>query len=248
MHTGAVVASYPYDASPGIPSGTLAPTPDHALFLDLATTYASNNPPMFANNTPPFQNGVTNGNEWFVVEGGMQDWMYRFLGDDEITLELALPKKPSSASLPGYWDDNRESMLSYLEWVHRGVRGIITDATTSGPLQATVQVVGNSQLVFSDPDVGDYYRLLRPGTYTLRYEALFYGPEIVSGVVVTSGAATLVDVALTPLAGLPVSSRAGWVVLMLALGTGFVVVAGKSPRRARHRSPLKSAGAPRRGD
>lgn len=122
LHTGAVVASYPYDAAPGIPSGTPALTPDHALFLDLATTYASNNPPMFANNTSPFQNGTSNGNDWYIVQGGMQDWMYRYLGDAEITVELATPKKPAESLLPDYWDDNRESMLSYLEWVHRGVR------------------------------------------------------------------------------------------------------------------------------
>ncbi len=209
LHTGEVVASYPYDAAPGVPDMTPALTPDHALFVDLATAYASNNPPMAANNSPPFQNGIVNGNHWFIVEGGMQDWMYRFMGDAEITLELAIPKKPPQGQLATYWANNQESMLSYLEWVHRGVRGVVTDSGTSDPLNATVRVLGNPQLVFSDPDVGDYYRLLRPGTYALKFESVGYEPVTVTNVVVTSGAATRVDVALTPMAGLPGPGRYG---------------------------------------
>ena len=214
LHTGAVVASYPYDAAPGIPDGVPALTPDDDLFVDMATTYASNNPPMFANNTPPFQNGIVNGNHWFIVQGGMQDWMYRYLGDAEVTLELAVPKKPAQSSLPTYWNDNQESMLSYLEWVHRGVRGVVTDSGTSEPLDAKVQVLGNPQLVFTDPDVGDYYRLLLPGTYSLRFDSTGYEPVIVNNVTVTSGAATQVDVQMTQFTNL--SSPRTTVVLAVA--------------------------------
>ena len=217
LHTGAVVASYPYDTAPGVPSGSPALTPDHDLFVALSTTYASNNPPMYANDTPPFQNGIVNGNDWYIVTGGMQDWMYRFMGDAEITLELAVPKKPSQGALPTYWNNNRESMLSYLEWVHRGVRGVVTDADTDEPLNATVRVIGNPQLVFADPTHGDYYRLLLPGTYSLAINAIGYETEIVSNVTVTSGAATRVDVELTPVVILPGAGAAALAVLAAAL-------------------------------
>lgn len=232
LHTGAIVASYPYDAAPGVPDGTPALTPDHPLFVDLATTYASNNPPMFANNSPPFQNGIVNGNDWFIVQGGMQDWMYRFMGDAEITLELAVPKTPSQSQLPNYWNDNQESMLSYLEWVHRGVRGMVTDSGTSDPLNAVVRVLGNPQLVFTDPDIGDYYRLLRPGTYSLKFEAVGYEPVTVTNVVVTSGAATRVDVAMTPMAGLPGPGRSTRLALIAALALiGSVALLARRERK-----------------
>jgi len=217
LHTGAVVASYPFDADPGIPSGQPAPTAENGLFVELATVYASNNPPMYANNSPPFQNGIVNGNEWYIVTGGMQDWMYRYMGNAEITVELSVPKKPSQSSLPTYWDNNRESMLSYMEQVHRGVRGVVTDADTTEPLAATVRVYGYPQLVFTDPDVGDYYRLLPDGTYTLRFESVGYAAVVVPGIVVTSGSPTRVDVAMAPLVGLDAQRPESLVVLVCML-------------------------------
>ena len=173
-----------------------------SLFLGLATAYASNNPPMYANNLSPFVNGTVNGNDWYIVQGGMQDWMYRYLGDDEITIELAVPKRPSQSLLPDYWDDNRDAMMAYLGWVHRGVRGTVTDAATSDPVFAVVNVAGNSQPVFTDPAIGDYSRLLPPGTYDLQFSALFYEPVLVQNVVVTTGAATPLDVQLTRMTNL----------------------------------------------
>ncbi len=217
FHTGAVVANYPYDADPPIPSYTPAPTPDHALFRDLAAAYASNNAPMFANNLPPFVNGTVNGNDWYIVQGGMQDWMYRYLGNAEITVELSTPKKPAQSLLPTYWNNNRASMLAYLEWVHRGVRGVATDLDTGDPVYPAITVSGNSQPVFPDADMGDYYRLLRPGTYDLHFDAVGYDPLTVQGVVVTTGAATQVDVQMTRATNLQGAGPAACVVLAALL-------------------------------
>lgn len=232
FHTGAVVASYPYDEDVGVPDMVPAPTPDNALYVDMATTYASNNPPMFANNSPPFQDGTVNGNHWFKVVGGMQDWMYRFMGMEEITVELAVPKKPSQSALPTYWSENQESMLSYLEWVHRGVRGVVTDADSGQPLFAEVRVVGNPQPVFTDPDVGDYYRILRPGTYDLEFRAYTYEPLLVTGVSVGSGAATRVDVQLTRFANLPGPAPAYQTFLAFLLIAAGALVIRRHPKSA----------------
>ncbi len=232
LHTGAVVASYPYDTDPPIPTAVPAPTPDNALFVALATTYASSNPPMSANNTAPFVNGIVNGNDWYIVEGGMQDWMYRYLGTDEITLELSIPKKPSQALLPDYWDDNRDAMMAYLAWVHRGVRGTVTDSATSDPVFAVVNVVGNSQAVFTDPEIGDYSRLLTPGTYDLLFTALYYEPVLVQNVVVTSGSATPLDVQMTLATNLSGAGTGAMVLLMaLVILSGAIVLLVQPVRR-----------------
>ncbi len=161
--------------------------------------------------------------------------MYRFMGMDEITIELSTPKKPSQSLLPQYWAENQESMLSYLEWAHRGVRGIVTDADTGQPLFAQVRVVGNPQPVFTDADVGDYYRVLPAGTYDLEFIAVTYEPLVVTDVSVTSGAATRVDVQLTPFAGLPDSAPAGRALLVLVL-----VVAGSRCLRRSYRAHKES--------
>lgn len=217
FHTGALVVNYPYDHEVGIPSGAEALSPDDSLFKNLSLRYSLPNPSMVVSTDPPdAENGIVNGSDWFAVADGMQDWNYRYAGCDEVTIELSSIKTPSEASLHSFWADNEESMLSYLEGVHIGVRGIVSDADTGDPVWAKVLVEGNTQPVFTDPDVGDYHRLLLPGTYTIRVFAHWYEPVEIEGVVVGSGSATRIDVALVPLP-LAVSSPWGHVTLVLLI-------------------------------
>ncbi|MCC6144838.1 MAG: DUF2817 domain-containing protein [Candidatus Hydrogenedentes bacterium] len=194
LHGGAVVVNYPYDDDGG-PSGEEAPCPDDALMKVLARTYSIHNQPMW--NSAVFANGITNGAEWYVIDGGMQDWNYRYLGTIEMTIELSSIKRPNTSTLPQYWEDNRESMLSYMEAVHDGARGLVLDRATNAPLYAQVLVEGNTQPVFTDPDVGDYYRLLLPGAYNLDISAPGYFTWREDGVVVPQDGYVRADVSLT---------------------------------------------------
>jgi hypothetical protein len=200
FHTGSLVVNYPYDDD-GLGS-TFSPSPDEALFRALSRTYSSNNPPMWANTDPAnnFTNGIVNGADWYSISGGLQDWSYRYAGVLDVTIELAnyqWPDPPANL-LPTYWSQNRESMLSYLEWSLRGVRGLIRNAQTGQPVTAAVRVEDIHHLVFSSPGVGDYHRVLLPGTYTLWFYAPGYVPQRIPNVTVGSGAATRLDVALQP--------------------------------------------------
>jgi subtilisin-like proprotein convertase family protein len=89
-------------------------------------------------------------------------------------------------------------MLAYLERVHEGVRGIVTDAETGLPLAAAIEVDGNGFPAYTDPDVGDYHRLLLPGTYTLEVSAPGYLTQSLQNVEVLGGDAVRHDVRLTP--------------------------------------------------
>lgn len=194
FHTGALVVNYPYDDDGG-PSGVEAPTPDDALIRWLSTQYARYNTPMY-NNTQ-FPGGITNGAMWYVITGGMQDWNYRFTGCIEVTIELFNTKFPSGSFIPTIWNDNRESMLTYLECVLRGVRGLVYDRKTGEPVWAKVHVQGNSQPVFTHPRVGNYQRLLLPGKYNLAVTAPGYVPYRMNDVQVPDGWATRRDVPLS---------------------------------------------------
>lgn len=228
FHTGAVVASYPLDAEPGVADGQYAASADDALYIEMSNTYAATNPPMLANNILSFTNGITNGNEWFTVEGGMQDLMYRHAGGLEITVELAVPKTPAASLLPQYWAENEESMLSYLEWVHRGVRGVITDVDTGDPIHAKIAMSSDSQAVISDPDVGDYYRVLLPGTYDLTFSAIGYRKKTVQNIVVTPGAATQLDVQLEAVVAAPHRRWGQWVMGVALALLAVMTLAGHS--------------------
>ena len=216
FHGGALVVNYPYDED-GKPSGVNSPTPDDGLFQDISRRYSIHNNPMWTSSY--FPNGITNGADWYVVTGGMQDWCYRFLGCNDVTIELSNTKRPASSALPGLWANNKESMLSYLEAVHVGVRGIVTDSLTGEPLWARVTVEGNAHPVFTDPDAGDYHRMLQPGAYTLTFAAPEHADKTIEGIVVGSEAATRLDVQLTssPLEPLPLALWPAFAAFMILL-------------------------------
>ncbi len=197
MHGGTLVANYPFDNNPAGTS-TYSPSPDDDLFVDISLEYSEDNPPMYA--SPSFPMGITNGADWYAVSGGMQDWNYFWLGCNEITLELSNVKSPAHSTIPGFWADNQESMISYLERAWDGVRGLVTDASTGDPLAATVTVDGRDHEVHTDPDVGDYHRMLLAGTYALTFEASGYETLVASSVAVSAGASTRLDVPMEPLA------------------------------------------------
>ena len=82
-----------------------------------------------------FKNGITNGAEWYDVPGGMQDFNYVHSNDFEITVELTCCKYPEANKLVSEWRNNKESLLKYLELVHSGVKGVVTDSTTRQPIR-----------------------------------------------------------------------------------------------------------------
>jgi len=201
LHGGSLVANYPYDGTP-TGASVYSAAPDDALWESLARTYADRNPPMKASNgDASFVNGVCNGADWYNINGGMQDWNYVWRGGKELTLELSTVKWPSGSQLPQFWDDNREAMLSYLERAREGLTGVVRDATTGVPLAATIHVVGNVRDTLTDPDAGDYHRLLLPGAYSVEVQATGYSKARFDDVVLAANqTATRLDVDLLPLA------------------------------------------------
>ncbi len=198
FHTGALVVNYPYDSDPN-PWATYSAAPDDVLIIEQSLTYSRLNGPMY--NSYWFSEGITNGVAWYAINGGMQDWNYVWMGCNEVTIELSDSKWPNSSALPGLWNDNRDAMLAYMELCLTGVRGVVTDSVTGLPLDATIRAVGIDHDVFTDPDVGDYHRMLLPGTYSIRVSATGYQTQTVPNVVVGPGAAIRVDVALVPNGG-----------------------------------------------
>jgi len=198
FHAGALIVNYPYDDD-GKGSGVEAPAPDDTLFRDLALRYSASNTPMFTDSLPPSPGGIINGSFWYEITGGMQDWNYRFLGCNDLTIELSPNKIPNENQLDDLWLDNEESMLAYAEAVHIGIKGIVKDRNTNGPLYAQILVKDNPQPVFTDPDKGDYHRLLLPGTYTIKISAPGYKQKRIKDVVVSAGSAVTINAKLRPL-------------------------------------------------
>ncbi|MCH9025455.1 MAG: carboxypeptidase regulatory-like domain-containing protein [candidate division Zixibacteria bacterium] len=145
------------------------------------------------------KNGITNGWDWYPIFGGRQDYMNYFHGSREVTIELSNTKLLNPALLPAHWEYNRVSLFDWLRQANYGIRGIVTDSSTGDPVAATVTVIGRdsaSSKVFTDPDIGDYYRMLEPGTYSLQFSAEGYDTLVLTGISVSADSATVANVLL----------------------------------------------------
>ena len=176
LHNGALVANYPYDNSV---SGrdVYTATQDDDIFVQLALTYATSHPEMRLGSVcGTFPNGITNGADWYNVNGGMQDYNYLYANCMEITVEQGCEKFPDASALPQIWRDNVRSLLDYVWRVHRGVKGYVLDSSGNAIPGARISVDGRSWEVESARD-GDYWRLLLEGEYILTASAVGYAPE-----------------------------------------------------------------------
>jgi hypothetical protein len=189
FHMSATLVCYPYGYNEQM-QAVDTPTPDDLLYEEISRRYTMHNPRMW--NSSQYPDGIINSALWYPVIGEMADWNYRYVSCNEVTVELY------NSQIPALWNDNSESMLSFLEAVHIGVRGLITDRGSGEPLWAEVWVAGNSQPVFTDPDIGDYHRMLLPGTYDLIFNVPGYVPRSVRNVTVSEDFAVRIDIELIP--------------------------------------------------
>jgi hypothetical protein len=194
FHGGALVANYPWDNN-YTHSSVYSPSPEQDLFFHLAYVYTSFNSTMFnSNEFPP--DGTTNGADWYWVSGGMQDWNYVWMGDKEITFELGNNKAGPMSALESLWQQNRISLRKYLLEAQEGVRGFVTDAVSGDPVRANIMLGTISYVTYSSALHGEYYRILRPGSYSLTFSAPGYQSQTINSIAVVGGTPTVLNVQL----------------------------------------------------
>ncbi|KAG7282523.1 hypothetical protein CRUP_020238 [Coryphaenoides rupestris] len=187
LHGGSLVVNYPYDDDKeGV--SEYSKCPDDEVFQQVSKAYSQENPLMHKGHPCEdlyqgeyFGEGITNGANWYNVPGGMQDWNYLNTNCFEVTIELGCSKFPMEKELPSYWEQNRHAMLQFIQQVHRGVKGTVSDIRDgSGIPNATISVEGIDHNVTTAQN-GDYWRLLVPGTFRLIASARGYTPMKIYG-------------------------------------------------------------------
>ncbi|XP_065606327.1 probable carboxypeptidase X1 [Cyrtonyx montezumae] len=182
LHGGELVVTYPFDMTRTYwKAQELTPTADDGVFRWLATVYATSNLAMASEERrlchyDDFMRSgnIINGANWHTVPGSMNDFSYLHTNCFEITVELSCDKFPHVSELPAEWENNRESLLLYMEQVHRGIKGVVRDEDTGeGIANAIISVDGINHDVRTAVD-GDYWRLLNPGEYEVTARAEGY--------------------------------------------------------------------------
>uniref|UniRef100_A0A670ZGA0 Carboxypeptidase Z n=1 Tax=Pseudonaja textilis TaxID=8673 RepID=A0A670ZGA0_PSETE len=180
LHGGDLVVSYPYDYSVHPTEDKMfSPTPDEKMFKLLSRTYADAHPgisdksEMRCGGNFVKRGGIINGAEWYSFTGGMADFNYLHTNCFEITVELGCEKFPLADELYKLWQENKEALLKFMEMVHRGIKGIVSDKFGNPIKNARISVKGIRHDILTADD-GDYWRLLPPGTYIVSAQARGY--------------------------------------------------------------------------
>lgn len=197
FHGGIELVNYPWDAW----TSSQNPHPDQNWWYTISRQYAdlaqANSPAGYFTGE---NNGVTHGGDWYVVAGGRQDYFNYWHHCRELTLEVSDTKLLGTENLINFWNYNREAILTYLEQVYYGFRGTVTN-TNGQPLAATVTIVGHDKdnsHVRTNPNHGNYYRMIAPGTYNATFAAEGYISQVHSIVINNYTSSVTKDVVLSP--------------------------------------------------
>lgn len=110
FHGGAEVVNYPWDTSAD-------QHPKLDLVKRLSLDYASLASYIYGSTV--FEHGITNGYQWYEVNGGMQDWSFVWHNDLQLTIELSNSKWPQYSTVDYYYKENREALINFIASVHK---------------------------------------------------------------------------------------------------------------------------------
>lgn len=169
FHGGAEVVNYPWDTWVRRAADDQWWQFVSHMYADTAQAYSP------ASYMSGFNDGITNGYDWYRITGGRQDYMNYFMRCREVTLEISNTKLISASLLPAHWEYNKRSLLNYLENALYGIHGKVSLGNwPDAPLIRTnIKINGhdidNSDIYADSVNLGYYVRMLAPGTYTIRF-------------------------------------------------------------------------------
>ena len=173
-HGGAEVMNYPWD-------NTTVLHADDAWYQLISHEYADECHKVNSNYMTEYNNGITNGAQWYMIGGGRQDYMNGYAQCRELTIECG-PKLPNASSLPSYWNYNKASLFLFMNQCIYGIHGVVTDSITGEPLEATINVMGHDDqysFVESHLPTGDFHRPIKGGNWTLIISKDGYCPKMI---------------------------------------------------------------------
>lgn len=184
-HSGTEYISCPWSYRPETP-------PDMDHILQLAGLYSSVSG--YAN----LEYGQGNSG-MYAINGSTKDGNYGVAGSISWSMEISNDKQPPASQLMQYYNWNYPSMMAMIEYAGYGLEGVVTDAVSGDPLQATV-FINDFMQTYTDSTAGDYHKYVLPGKYMITVVANGYeSMTSTDSVEVFELSSTATDFQLTPL-------------------------------------------------
>ncbi|MDH4210550.1 MAG: M14 family zinc carboxypeptidase [candidate division WOR-3 bacterium] len=173
-HSSAQYVNYPWDYHPADPA-------DSQHIITLSETYATS-----ANLV------AINGYDWYQTPGSLQDYTIGTNGALAWTIETFEPS--SSTAIDQICFANREALMEVCECAGWGITGTVKDSLTDSLLCARIEFTDPDRIdIYADPMLGDFHKMVEPGSYKLRVSANGYAPKTISDVNVTPQSTVSID-------------------------------------------------------
>ena len=161
FHGGEMVVNYPWDS-------TYTPHLFNDLLVDLSLSYAKLCSEMFESRR--FNQGITNGADWYLVRGGMQDWSSFWYDDLQLTIEVSHQKWPAYREIERLWKGQQMSLVNLMTRVHQGAGLKFEDQGASGRVRVEMISPAYQDLGTYRYQRGEFYKVLPEGSYRLSLE------------------------------------------------------------------------------
>lgn len=164
-HGGAEVVNYPWD-------NTYTLHADDQWYQLISHEYADLTHQVSSGYMTDYNNGITNGAQWYMIGGGRQDYMNGYAECRELTIECSNTKCPNGSQMPTFWNYNKNSIFAFVNQCLNGIHGTVVDAASKAPIGgATVTLTGHDDqysTVSTQLPAGDFHRPVKAGTYNVR--------------------------------------------------------------------------------
>ncbi len=181
FHTGAVCVNYPWDFD-------TVRSSENELLINRSLAYSSRNPTMYYG---AFPQGITNGFDWYEVDGSMQDWDYHTSGTPHLTIELNDVKWPPDTELPDIWADNYDAMVHLMELALSGIHGFVVDSLTGEPVSAQIWFDQMRIRITNEMPLGDFHKQVLSGNYSITVVADGYYPKRITDIYIPHDSASI---------------------------------------------------------
>ncbi len=179
FHSAATYVNYLWDFHPADP-------PDSGCIIALSVLYADTS-------------GLReiNGFDWYQVYSSLQDSDFGIFGTISTTIETPQPSS-GSPEIDSICVRNMRALRTVSTRAGWGMRGVVRDSLTDQPLNARIEFTNPLRWsCYTDPDSGDFHKMLERGLYSIKVCANGYRPKIVSNINVPDTGFTWLDVMLS---------------------------------------------------